>query len=218
MATISQILERILRLKAIAVIRMADTAKLTQVIEAVRSGGVECIEITMTVPNALKVIETVSRDLGDQALIGAGTILNRDQARQAIEAGAEFIVGPTLNLDVIEVAHKFGKPVMPGAFSPTEIVAGWQAGADVVKLFPATVLGPRYLKDVQGPLPDVRLCPTGGVTVDNAGDWIRAGAACVGIGSNLIDKEAIAADRFDLLTERARRLVSNLALDSERVT
>ena len=210
MASRKQILDRMLRFKAIAVIRMADATQLARVVEAVRAGGVACIEITMTVPDALRVIEAVSRDMGDQALIGAGTILNGDQARQAIEAGAEFIVGPVLSLDAIEAGHKHGKPVMPGAFSPTEIVAGWNAGADVVKVFPATVLGPGYLKDIRAPLPEVRLCPTGGVTVDNAGEWIRAGAACVGIGSDLLDKAAIAEGRFDVLTEKARRMVANM--------
>ena len=122
-------------------------------------------------------------------------------------------MGPALNLEVVALARKLDIPVMPGAFSPTEIVAGWRAGADIVKVFPATVLGPGYLKDVHGPLPDIRLCPTGGVTVDNAGDWIRAGAACVGIGSDLLDKTAIAENNFAILTERARRMVANMEIN-----
>ena len=111
---------------------------------------------------------------------------------------------------VIEIAHQYEKVAIPGAFSPGEIVAAWQAGADIVKVFPATVLGPKYLKDLRGPLPQIRLCPTGGVTVDNAGEWIKAGACCVGIGTDLLDKKAIAEDRYEVLTEKAQRLITNL--------
>ena len=210
MASRNDILQRILEKKAIAVIRMTDVARLTRVIAAIRAGGVECVEITMSVPGAMDVIKDVSRSIGDKALIGAGTVLDAETARQAVEAGAEFIVGPVLDLGVIEVANECGKVVIPGAFSPGEIVTAWQAGADIVKVFPATVLGPGYLKDLGGPLPQIRLCPTGGVTVENAGEWIKAGACCVGIGTDLLDKKAIAEDRYDVLTEKARRLVANL--------
>ncbi len=210
MASRNDILQRILEKKAIAVIRMTDVARLTRVIAAIRAGGVECVEITMSVPGPMDVIKDVSRSIGDKALIGAGTVLNAETARQAIEAGAEFIVGPVLDLGVIEIAHQYEKVVIPGAFSPGEIVAAWQAGADIVKVFPATVLGPRYLKDLRGPLPQIRLCPTGGVTVENAGEWIKAGACCVGIGTDLLDKRAIAEDRYEVLTEKAQRLVANL--------
>jgi len=210
MASRNYILQRILEKKAIAVIRMTDVARLTRVIAAIRAGGVECVEITMSVPGAMDVIKDVSRSIGDKALIGAGTVLDAETARQAIEAGAEFIVGPVLDLGVIEVANECGKVVIPGAFSPSEIVAAWQAGADIVKVFPATVLGPGYLKDLGGPLPQIRLCPTGGVTVENAGEWIKAGASCVGIGTDLLDKKAIAEDRYEVLTEKAQRLVANL--------
>lgn len=210
MASRNDILQRILEKKAIAVIRMTDVARLTRVIAAIRAGGVECVEITMSVPGAMDVIKDVSRSIGDEALIGAGTVLDAETARQAIEAGAEFIVGPVLDLGVIEIAHQYEKVVIPGAFSPGEIVAAWQAGADIVKVFPATVLGPRYFKDLRGPLPEIRLCPTGGVTVENAGEWIKAGACCVGIGTDLLDKKAIAGDRYEVLTEKARRLIANL--------
>lgn len=210
MASRNDILQRILEKKAIAVIRMTDVARLTRVIEAIRAGGVECVEITTTVPGAVEVIRDVSQSIGDEALIGAGTILDADTARQAVEAGAEFIVGPVLDRGVIETAHQNEKVMIPGAFSPGEIVAAWQAGADIVKVFPATVLGPRYFKDLRGPLPQIRLCPTGGVTVENAGEWIKAGACCVGIGTDLLDKKAIAEDRYEILTEKARRLVANL--------
>jgi len=210
MVSRNDILQRILEKKAIAVIRMTDVARLTRVIAAIRAGGVECVEITMSVPGAIDVIKDVSRSIGDEVLIGAGTILDAETARQAIEAGAEFIVGPVLDLGVIEIAHQYEKVVIPGAFSPGEIVAAWQVGADIVKVFPATVLGPRYLKDLRGPLPQIRLCPTGGVTVENAGEWIKAGACCVGIATDLLDKKAIAEDRYEVLTEKAQRLVANL--------
>lgn len=210
MVSRTDILQRILEKKAIAVIRMTDVARLMRVIEAIRAGGVECVEITMTVPGAVDVIRDVSQSIGDEALIGAGTILDAETARQAIEAGADFIVGPVLDRGVIETAHRYEKVVIPGAFSPGEIVAAWRAGADIVKVFPATVLGPRYFKDLRGPLPQIRLCPTGGVTVENAGEWIKAGACCVGIGTDLLDKKAIAEDRYEVLTGKARRLVANL--------
>ncbi|UCD38411.1 MAG: bifunctional 4-hydroxy-2-oxoglutarate aldolase/2-dehydro-3-deoxy-phosphogluconate aldolase [Fidelibacterota bacterium] len=204
------ILDRILAKKAVAVIRMADVGQLAKVIEAVYQGGVECIEITMTVPNAVEVIGEVSKVMGDTALIGAGTVLDADTALATIKAGAEFIVSPVFDRDVLDIAHTHDKVVIPGAFSPAEIVSAWNAGADVVKIFPATVLGPRYVKDIRGPLPQIRLCPTGGVTVDNAGEWIAAGAACVGIGTNLLDKKAIAEERFEVLTQRAQRMVASI--------
>jgi 2-dehydro-3-deoxyphosphogluconate aldolase/(4S)-4-hydroxy-2-oxoglutarate aldolase len=204
------ILNRILDLKAIAVIRMADSSKLVSVVEAILEGGVECVEITMTVPDAVQVIRDVSRAIGDRALIGAGTVMDRETALQTIQAGAQFVVGPVFNSQVVEAVHDQGYVAIPGAFSPGEIVAAWQAGADVVKIFPATVLGPKYIKDLRGPLPQIRLCPTGGVTVDNAGEWIKAGAACVGIGSDLLDKQAIAENRFEILTERACRMVASI--------
>lgn len=210
MPTREETLNRILDKKAIAVIRMADSSKLIRVVEAILEGGVECVEITMTVPGAIQVIKEVAREIGDQALIGSGTVLDGDTARQTMEAGAQFVVGPIFSPEVVEVAHQHGRVVIPGAFSPAEIVTAWNAGADVVKIFPATVLGPKYIKDVRGPLPHIRLCPTGSVTVDNAGEWIKAGAACVGIGSDLLDKQAIQDSRFEILTERAQRMVASI--------
>jgi 2-dehydro-3-deoxyphosphogluconate aldolase/(4S)-4-hydroxy-2-oxoglutarate aldolase len=206
-----EILNRILDKKAIAVIRMADAAKLIQVVEAILEGGVECVEITMTVPDAIQVIDKVNAAIGDQALIGAGTVTDQITALQTIQAGAQFVVGPIFKPEVVQTVHDRDCVAIPGAFSPGEIVAAWDAGADVVKIFPATVLGPKYIKDIRGPLPHIRLCPTGGVTVDNAGEWIKAGAACVGIGSDLLDKQAIAENRFEVLTERARRMVAGIA-------
>lgn len=203
-------LAQLLESKVIAVIRMTDTARLAEVIAAIRKGGVDFVEITMSVPHAIDVLREVSQAVGGQAVLGAGTILDPETARLAILAGAEYIVSPVLNIDVIHMAHRYDKLALPGAFTPTEILTAWEAGADVVKVFPATALGPGYLKDVRGPLPQVKLCPTGGVTVDNAGEFIAAGASCVGIGTNLLDKKAIAAGNYDLLTERARQIVANV--------
>ncbi|UCH11118.1 MAG: bifunctional 4-hydroxy-2-oxoglutarate aldolase/2-dehydro-3-deoxy-phosphogluconate aldolase, partial [Fidelibacterota bacterium] len=180
------------------------------VVDAILQGGVECVEITMTVPDAVQVIEKVCREIGDRALIGSGTVLDQVTALQTIQAGAQFVVGPIFNPEVVQAAHDHNRVVIPGAFSPGEIVRAWQAGADVVKIFPATALGPKYVKDIRGPLPQIRLCPTGGVTVDNAGEWIKAGAACVGIGSDLLDKQAIQDGRYEVLTERAHRMVTSI--------
>jgi 2-dehydro-3-deoxyphosphogluconate aldolase/(4S)-4-hydroxy-2-oxoglutarate aldolase len=148
--------------------------------------------------------------LPDEFLLGAGTVVDAATARAAIAAGAQFIVGPVFRPEVIAEAHAHEVPVMPGCFTPTEILSAWDAGADVVKVFPATALGPGYLKDVRAPLPHVKLMPTGGVTVDNAGDWIAAGAVAVGVGSALLDAKAIASGKMAAIAENARRIVANV--------
>jgi len=142
-----------------------------------------------------------------EVIMGAGTVLDAPTARQAILAGAQFLVTPTVKLDVIETAQRYGVPVIPGAMTPTEILTAWEAGVDMVKVFPASVLGPGFIKAVHGPLPQIPLVPTGGITAENAGDYIRAGAAMVCAGGWLVDKRAVAEGRFQVLTENARRLV-----------
>jgi 2-dehydro-3-deoxyphosphogluconate aldolase/(4S)-4-hydroxy-2-oxoglutarate aldolase len=203
-------LQLILDSGVVAVIRMSDTAKLMKVIEAVRKGGVKCLEITFTVPGAVDVIKEVSKSVGKDFLVGAGTVLDTETARMAILAGAEFIVGPALNLEVIKLCHRYDKVVIPGAFTPTEILAAWDAGADIVKVFPATAVGPGYFKDIKGPLPQIQLMPTGGVSIENAGEFIKAGACAVAVGTALLDKKAIEENNFDVLTEKAARLVANV--------
>ncbi len=203
-------LQLILDAGVVAVIRMSDTAKLMKVIEAVRKGGVKCLEITFTVPGAVDVIKEVSKSVGKDFLVGAGTVLDTETARMAILAGAEFIVGPTLNLEVIKLCHRYDKVVIPGAFTPTEILAAWDLGADIVKVFPATAVGPGYFKDIKGPLPQIQLMPTGGVSIENAGEFIKAGACAVAVGAALLDKKAIEENNFDVLTEKAARLVANV--------
>ena len=165
------------------------------------------IEITLTVPDALEVIREVARDLGGEILLGAGTVLDPETARAAILAGAEYVVAPTVNFDVIRMCRRYDKVVMPGAFTPTEVLAAWEAGADVVKVFPADVGGPNYLKALLAPLPQVRLMPTGGVDLDNAAAFLKAGACCLGVGSSLVDKDAIARGDFARICDLAQQFV-----------
>lgn len=206
----NEIVDRIIESGVVAVIRMKETDRLLKVIEAVRSGGVKCMEITMTVPGAIDIIRQLSRSVPADVLVGAGTVVDEETAGKVIEAGAQFVVGPVLNLGIVDLCLKSGITVMPGCYTATEIFAGWKAGADIVKVFPATSLGPKYFKDLRGPFPDIRLMPTGGVTIDNVGEWIHAGACAVGIGSDLLDKKAIEEDRYEVLTERAARMVENV--------
>ncbi|NOZ22595.1 MAG: bifunctional 4-hydroxy-2-oxoglutarate aldolase/2-dehydro-3-deoxy-phosphogluconate aldolase [Planctomycetes bacterium] len=191
-----------------AVIRAKDSSQLVEVAEAIEAGGVVSIEVTMTTPNALGVISEVAKKMGDRVLIGVGSVLDPETARAAILAGAEFVVCPTLNLDTIKLCRRYSKGVIPGAFTPTEILTAWEAGADFVKVFPATALGPKYIKDVKAPLPQVELVPTGGVTAENTGDFIKAGAAMVAAGSSLVAKSALAEGKFDAITETAKRFVA----------
>jgi len=204
-----EVLSHIMSNGVVAVIRMKDTQRLLKVIQAVGAGGVKSIEITMTVPGAIDIIRQLAPSVPGDVLIGAGTVVDRETANKVIDAGAKFVVGPILNLEIIRLCAERDTVVMPGCFSPTEIYTAWTAGADIVKVFPATSLGPKYFKDIRGPFPDIRLMPTGGVTIDNVGEWIAAGAVAVGIGSDLLDKKAIDEERYEVLTERAKRMVEN---------
>ena len=194
----------------VAVIRMKEPDRLRAVIDALAAGGLRALEITMTVPGAIDLIAQIAPTLPKGFLFGAGTVNDADTAARAIDAGARFIVSPVFRRSVIEACHTRDVPAMPGCFTPTEILDAWDAGADVVKVFPATTLGPGYLKDVRAPLPQVKLMPTGGVTVENAGDWIKAGAVAVGVGSALLDAQAIASGHYHVLEEKARRIVANV--------
>ena len=205
------IVSRIEDLGVVAVIRLQDPSRLRAVIDAIAAGGVRALEVTMTVPNAIEMIAHIAPTLPKGFLIGAGTVLDAGTATRAANAGAQFIVSPVFRKEVITAAHVRDVPAMPGCMTPTEILEAWDAGADIVKVFPATTLGPGFLKDVRAPLPDVRLMPTGGVTIENAGDWIRAGAVAVGVGSALLDSAAIVAGRYEVLQENARRIVANVA-------
>jgi len=196
--------------RVVAVIRLADASKLVAVIEAVAAGGVRCIEITMTVPNAVELIRQVSASVSDHILIGAGTVTDAETALAVIDAGAQFVVSPILSAEVIAVCKQADIYCAPGCFTPTEIFTAWKLGADVIKVFPATSLGPKFFKDIKGPFPQIPLMPTGGVSIDNARDWITAGAVAVGIGSDLLDKKAIDEGRYEVLTSRAAQLAANV--------
>ena len=202
----SEVCERLRASGALGIIRVQSATDLVRIAEALREGGLSCLEITMTTPGALRAIEESRAKLPD-VLMGAGTVLDAVTAREAILAGAQFLVTPTVALDVIEVAHRYGVPVIPGAMTPTEILTCWEAGADMVKVFPASVLGPGYIKAVRGPLPQIPLVPTGGITAENAAEFIKAGAAMVCAGGWLVDKAALAQGRYDVLTAKAQRLL-----------
>jgi len=191
----------------VAVIRLKEPDKLRAVVDALMAGGVSALEVTMTVPGAVGLIEQLARELPGDFSLGAGTVLDAETARQVILAGAKFIVAPTLNLATIEMCHRYDVAALPGCFTPTEILAAWQAGADVIKVFPATALGPTFFKDMRGPLPQIKLMPTGGVTLANAGEWIKAGAVAIGVGTALLDTKAIAEGHFAKITEYARTIV-----------
>ncbi|MDA0747671.1 MAG: bifunctional 4-hydroxy-2-oxoglutarate aldolase/2-dehydro-3-deoxy-phosphogluconate aldolase [bacterium] len=200
------VLERIIDCGVVAVLRTDSPSQLMDVSKALREGGVVAIEVTMTVPGALKVIEEASAKMED-TIVGVGSVLDSETARAAILSGAEYVVSPVLNLGVIEMAKRYGKVVMPAGFTPTEIITAWQAGADVVKVFPAGVGGPSYFKDVLGPLPQVKLMPTGGVDAKTTPEFIKAGAVAVGAGSAMVDKKAVAEKDWKKLTETARSFV-----------
>jgi len=194
----------------VAVIRLKDPAKLRAVVDAIAAGGVRALEVTMTVPGAVGLIRELAPTLPDGFLLGAGTVTDVATARAVIDAGASFVVSPVFKPEVVAACHERDVAAMPGCFSPTEILAAYESGADIVKVFPATALGPQFIKDVRGPLPQVKLMPTGGVTLENAGDWIRAGAVAVGLGSALVDARAIEGDRWDVITANARLVVGNV--------
>ena len=192
----------------IAIVRFDHSEELVEVARAIRKGGVCVIEFTMTTPRALNIIEEATREFGEEVLLGAGTVIDPETARAAILAGAQFIVAPNLNATVIEMAHRYSKVVIPGAFTPTEILTAWECGADFVKVFPAELGGPEYLKAIRAPLPQVKLIPVGGVSLENTGAFIKAGASAVAVGSNLVKKSAIAAHRFDELTALASQFTA----------
>ncbi len=215
MRTCDQTLAALLDCGIIPVIRAASSQEAVQAAEAVLAGGVRTVEITFTVPGAAQVIADIHARFGDQIVLGAGTVLTMEQAQEAISAGAEFIVSPNINPAVIQAVkcaggasgRQRGMVSVPGAFSPTEVVAALEAGADLVKIFPINVLGAGYLKDLRGPLPGVKLVPTGGITLDNAADYFRAGAAAIGVGGSLVDQKALRAGRPEVITDNARRFV-----------
>jgi 2-dehydro-3-deoxyphosphogluconate aldolase/(4S)-4-hydroxy-2-oxoglutarate aldolase len=195
----------------IAIMRAKSSDQLLAAADAIKAGGVRAIEVTMTTPGALDVVRQATERYGADVLFGAGSVLDPESARAAILAGAQFVVCPTLNLKTIELCHRYSIPVVPGAYTPTEILTAWDAGADMVKIFPASVGGPAYFKAIKGPLPQVKLVPVGGVNLDTTADFIRAGADAVGVGGALVSQKLLEAGDFAALTERARRLCQEVA-------
>jgi 2-dehydro-3-deoxyphosphogluconate aldolase/(4S)-4-hydroxy-2-oxoglutarate aldolase len=203
-----QDLQRILNGGIVAIIRASSGEQLVNVAQALYEGGIDVIEVTFTTPGVVDVISAVRKELGNKVLLGAGTVLDPETARTAILAGAEFLVSPIVNLDVIKLGLRYDKLVMPGAYTPTEIVTAWEAGADVVKLFPADIGGAPYLKALKGPLPQVRLMPTGGVNRETLADFVKAGACAVGLGSQLVEKEALERGDFGRIKTLAAEYVA----------
>jgi 2-dehydro-3-deoxyphosphogluconate aldolase/(4S)-4-hydroxy-2-oxoglutarate aldolase len=191
----------------VAVLRAPSGEMLADVAEALLAGGVVAIEVTFTVPGAHRVLEQVAGRLGDRILLGAGTVLDPETARVALLSGAQFIVTPTVNLRVIELCQRYDKAVIPGALTPTEVLTAWEHGADIVKVFPSELTGPGYLKALHGPLPQVRLMPTGGVNLETAADFLRAGACALGIGGALVERKAVAAGDMARIESLARQYV-----------
>jgi 2-dehydro-3-deoxyphosphogluconate aldolase/(4S)-4-hydroxy-2-oxoglutarate aldolase len=204
-----EILNHLRMEKAVAIVRLDSGEKLVRVAEALKKGGISVIEFTCSTPGALDMIKEASARFGGDVLLGAGTVLDPETARMAILAGAEFIVTPAINLETIAICKRYGKPAVAGALTPTEMLTTWEAGADLVKVFPASNIGgPDYIKAVLAPLPQLRLVPTGGVSADNAAQYLKAGATAVAVGGNLVNKNAVENGDWDVITAEAQRLVA----------
>lgn len=204
----AEVIQHIRDTGVIPVVRATSADEAMRVIDAIREGGISVLEITMTVPGAIKVIEEVSQRYGKDAVVGAGTVLDPEIAEACVSSGAQFVVSPALNVETIACCRRLGVAVMPGALTPTEVVHAWNAGADFVKVFPAgAVGGASYLKALKAPLPQIELVPTGGVSLKTAADFIRAGAAALGVGADLVDIKAIREGQATLITERAKQFL-----------
>ena len=200
-------LRRITETGIVAVIRADDGQRLADVAEALLAGGVEVMEVTFTVPGAARVIEQVADRIGDKIVLGAGTVLDAETARVAMLAGADFFVSPCVREDVIQICQRYDKAVLPGALTPTEVLAAWEMGADIVKVFPSDAMGPSYLKALHGPLPQVQLMPTGGVSLDTATDYLAAGACALGVGSTLVNSQNVRDGDFAGIQSKAEQFV-----------
>jgi 2-dehydro-3-deoxyphosphogluconate aldolase/(4S)-4-hydroxy-2-oxoglutarate aldolase len=208
----SAIVRSILDIGIVPVVRANSAAGAIKAIEAIHRGGIRSAEITMTVPGAIRALEKIADEFGDQIVLGAGTVLDPETARSCMLAGAEFFVTPSLNLKTIEIAKRYSKVIMPGALTPTEVVTAWEAGADFVKIFPASAMGgAKYIKALKAPFPQIEMIPTGGVNLETAGDFLRAGACAVAVGGELVDQKSIDESRFDVIEERARQFLAAVA-------
>ena len=207
----SQTIQKILNPGVIAVIRADSSAQLMNVADALVKGGAPTMEVTMTTPNALQVISDVRAKFGDAICMGVGTVLDTETARAAILAGAEYVVTPTLNVEVIKLCRRYAKPIIAGAYTPTEALTAWEAGADFIKIFPADQLGPNYIKALKAPLPQLEIIPTGGVDLNTAGDFIKAGCAAVAAGSSFVSKEILKSQDWPKLIETAKKFIEVIA-------
>jgi len=207
-----EIMHRLRELAVIPIVRTSSEGAALSIVGSIILGGINCVEITMTVPHALRAIEKVADEYGDRVLIGAGTVLDPETARNCMLAGAQFFVTPTLNVETIEMARRYSRPIFPGALTPTEILTAWEAGADAVKVFPCSALGgAKYIRAVKAPLPQVEMIPTGGVNLDTIADFLEAGSVAVGVGSELVDSHSINSGNFEIVTRRARQFLEIVA-------
>jgi 2-dehydro-3-deoxyphosphogluconate aldolase/(4S)-4-hydroxy-2-oxoglutarate aldolase len=204
----SQVLERIKSIGIIPVVRASSGDEALAAVEAIKAGGLSVLEITMTVPGAVGIIEQIAKRYGDEVLVGAGTVLNAETAKDCLAAGAQFVVSPALNLETIAFCRDAGCAIMPGALTPTEVVTAWSAGADMVKVFPCGAMGgASYIKSLKAPLPQIELVPTGGVSLTTAASFIEAGSAAIGVGADLVDIKAIRAGQSERITETTRAYI-----------
>jgi 2-dehydro-3-deoxyphosphogluconate aldolase / (4S)-4-hydroxy-2-oxoglutarate aldolase len=201
-----EIVNRIKQIAVVPIVRTPNKETAIAAVEAVREGGIDCVEITMTVANAIEAIEAVADRYGDRILLGAGTVLDPETARACMLAGAQFFVTPSLNVKTIELARRYSKPIFPGGLTPTEVLTAWEAGADGVKVFPCNALGgAKYIKSLKAPFPQIELVPTGGVNLETIADFLAAGSAAVGVGSELIDAKSVAEGNYRFIAEKARK-------------
>jgi 2-dehydro-3-deoxyphosphogluconate aldolase/(4S)-4-hydroxy-2-oxoglutarate aldolase len=210
--TRDSILSAIRDIGIVPVVRTESAGSAIQAIEAIYRGGIRAAEITMTVPGAIRALEKIADQFGDQIVLGAGTVLDAETARACMLAGAEFFVTPSLNRKTIEMARRYSKPIVPGALTPTEVLAAWEAGADAVKIFPAgAVGGAKYIKALKAPFPQIEMIPTGGVNLETIGEFLKAGACAAGVGAELIDGATIKAGKYEVFEERAKKFLAAVA-------
>src|SRR5713226_3230556 len=210
--TKDQILSFITEIGIVPVVRTSSAESAIKAIEAIYRGGIRAVEITMTVPGALRALEKVADQFGDRMTLGAGTVLDPETARACMLAGAEFFVTPSLKISTIEMCQRYSKVIMPGALTPTEVLTAWEAGADLVKIFPCgNVGGPKYIRALKAPFPQIEMVPTGGVNLDNAAEFFRAGASAIAVGSELVNAKALAEGKFDAIEQSARQFLAAVA-------
>lgn len=210
--TKAQILSFITDIGIVPVVRTSTAEGAIQAIEAIYKGGIRAAEITMTVPGAVRALEKAADAFGDRLVLGAGTVLDPETARACMLAGAQFFVSPNLRLSTIEMVQRYSKVMMPGALTPTEVLTAWESGADIVKVFPCgAVGGPKYIKALRAPLPHIEMIPTGGVNLETAGDFLKAGACAVAVGAELVDERSVREGRFEVIEQRAKQFLEAIS-------